>query len=217
MDKEDIVPSVEPATDKIHRIVKVGLSSVPHIGGAAAELFATLISPPLEKRRTRWMNQAHDAIIELQEKNNVNVVDLFENEEFISLFSELSISAIRTHEQARKDAMLCALKNSVLMPDLAYTKKDAFVNILGDTNVTELQMLIALKKSHGGDFLHRHSVLKPWQNDSGLRDYLIANLAVKGLVEIQPIDYSAGRSTPYKKITAFGEEFIVYTGINTLV
>ena len=56
MDDSDITKKPKLETkDVAHKAGKVILSLIPGIGGAAAEIFSTIIIPPLSKRRDEWI------------------------------------------------------------------------------------------------------------------------------------------------------------------
>lgn len=62
----------EPTTDdKAHSLAKAGLASVPVVGGAAAEFFDTVVTPPLEKRRQEWMQQIAESLRELEQEGAI--------------------------------------------------------------------------------------------------------------------------------------------------
>ena len=41
-------------TDHLHTMVRAGLGMLPVVGNPAAELFNSIITPPIEKRRDEW-------------------------------------------------------------------------------------------------------------------------------------------------------------------
>lgn len=45
----------ETSLDNVYRNVKILLSAIPGIGGSAAELFSSIIVPPISKRRDEWI------------------------------------------------------------------------------------------------------------------------------------------------------------------
>ena len=73
------------ATDAAHAVVRAGLGAVPFAGAgaAAAELFSAIVSPPIERRRTEWMERVGIALKELEERAGVNLEALQGNEVFI--------------------------------------------------------------------------------------------------------------------------------------
>ncbi len=97
------------AGDAAHALAKAGLSVIPVVGGPAVELFQHLVQPPLERRRTEWMEQVGEKLQSL-EQNGLNLGDLQSNEQFITAVMQASTAAIRTH----KTEKLAALRNAVI-------------------------------------------------------------------------------------------------------
>ena len=54
--------------DALHTIIRTGISAVPLVGGPAVELFNTVISPPLNKRRDEWLESIADELNRIEEK-----------------------------------------------------------------------------------------------------------------------------------------------------
>ena len=68
-----------------HLAVRVALSTVPVIGGAAKELFNTVIAPPLAKRQAEWMESIAQRLTELEKQvEGFKIENLLDNENFIS-------------------------------------------------------------------------------------------------------------------------------------
>jgi hypothetical protein len=63
MSDEKYAVPVQSKGDVAHAVVKTVLSAVPYAGGPAAELFALVIAPSLEKRRARWMEEVAEGLI----------------------------------------------------------------------------------------------------------------------------------------------------------
>lgn len=93
-----------------HTLVKAGISAIPSIGGPGAELFQLIIQPPLEKRRTEWMNEVAEALKKL-EKTGLKIEDLRENEQFVSAVMYASQIALRTHQEEKRQALRNAILN----------------------------------------------------------------------------------------------------------
>jgi hypothetical protein len=96
-------------SDAAHSVVKAAISAVPYAGGAGAELFQALIQPPLEKRKTEWMERVAEGLKKL-EANGLDIGSLQDNEEFVSAVMQASHMAVRTHQEEK----LQALRNAVL-------------------------------------------------------------------------------------------------------
>ena len=96
--------------DVVHGLAKAVLSAIPVVGGPAAELFAMVVTPPLEKRRTKWMHNVGETLNTLKEKG-IDVGELSENEAFISTVLHASQAALRTHHQEKLEALQNAVVN----------------------------------------------------------------------------------------------------------
>lgn len=97
------------AGDTAHALTKAGLSLIPVVGGPAVELFQHIVQPPLERRRSEWMEQV-GAMLQSLEQKGINLNDLQSNEQFITAVMQASTSALRTH----KSEKLIALRNAVI-------------------------------------------------------------------------------------------------------
>jgi hypothetical protein len=130
IDIEDVNPTVEPAGDKLHRVVRASLGLLPFGSGTAVELFNSLISPPIENRRNKWMADVTEAVLSLQSQNKVNIEDIFKNEEFISFLCEASSYAIRTHQKEKLEALRNAVVNSILPSSPSEFYKHKFLQMI---------------------------------------------------------------------------------------
>ena len=111
--------------DLAHALTKAGLSIVPIVGGPAVELFQLLVQPPLERRRSAWMEQVGHKLLEL-EARGIDLAKLQENEQFITAVMQATSAAIRTHQQAKLDA----LKNAIIHIALGEGPDETFQHIL---------------------------------------------------------------------------------------
>lgn len=101
------------AGDIAHKIVKAGLSAVPLAGGPAAELFNAIITPPLAKRRNKWIESIAEGLKQLEEKvEGFSVESLSENEMFITTVMHATQSAIRNHQEEKLEALRNAILNA---------------------------------------------------------------------------------------------------------
>lgn len=115
-----IEPPKQSKGDLVHAATKAGLSAIPVLGGAAAELFQLVIQPPLERRRTEWMAAIGEKLQNLED-NGLKLERLAENEEFITAAMHASNIALRTHQQEKLDALRNAVLNVAVgqAPDAA--------------------------------------------------------------------------------------------------
>lgn len=100
--------------DKLHTLAKAGISAIPVVGGSATELFNVIIAPPLETRRVTWMNDVAEHLQELEERENLKLEDLKDNETFITTVMQASQAAIRNHQTEKREALRNAVLNAAL-------------------------------------------------------------------------------------------------------
>lgn len=110
IDKEDIDPELESTGDKVHRLFRVGFGLLPVGSGAAVELLNSIIVPPIDRRRTKWMVEVTESLQRLEAEKHIDLSELSNNEEFITLMLSASQIAIRNHAQEKIES----LRNIVL-------------------------------------------------------------------------------------------------------
>lgn len=103
------------AGDVIHAIAKAGISAIPIAGAPAAEIFALVVAPPLERRRDEWIESIGDGLKELAQKvEGFKFEDLAKNEAFITTVTHASQAAIRNHQKEKLEALRNAVLNAAL-------------------------------------------------------------------------------------------------------
>lgn len=96
-------------------IASAAISSVPIVGGAAAELFEFVLAPSLERRRDEWLRQLGQAVEELRQRmEDFDPRDLENNEAFVSAVLAASTVAVKTHQQEKLEMLRNAIVNTVL-------------------------------------------------------------------------------------------------------
>ena len=98
-----------------HIVAKAGLSTIPIIGGSAAEIFSAIIVPPLSKRRDEWVESIANGLKAIEEKvDDFNIEALSQNEMFITTVMHASQAAIRNHQKEKLEALRNAVLNAAL-------------------------------------------------------------------------------------------------------
>lgn len=141
IDKELIDPAAEPTDEKVHRVARAAISSIPALGGALTEAFNALIEPPMARRKTQWMVEVTDAINELYEKGVVTESDLQSNEKFFTTLVHASSAAIRNHEAEKLKALKNAVLNSALPRAPDATMQQLFLNLLDSCTSWHIALL----------------------------------------------------------------------------
>lgn len=171
LDREDIDPAIESVADKTHRLVSATLGSLPIGSGAAVEMFNVLITPPLEKRRKKWMLDVTEAIQRLELGKVVDVEALFQNEEFITLFISATQHAIKNHSKEKLDSFRNIVINKACGMNLGDSLEDIFLNIIGQFTPLHISMLKIFHEGFVWNMRNNKNV-----KDDDIPDMLIANI-----------------------------------------
>jgi len=103
-------PSKPTKGDYLHGMVKGGLSLVPGVGGAAAEVFGLLVKTPAAKRMETFLVRLSDEL----ERIGVVVQDLSTREDVVSVAIQATQAAFRTHDEGKLEALKNAVLNAAL-------------------------------------------------------------------------------------------------------
>ncbi len=103
------------SVDALLTVTKAGLSAIPSVGGPAAELFATVIVPPLTRRREAWLQSLAEGLEALEKKvEGLSMESLASNEAFVTMVMEASNIAVRNHAKEKVEALRNAVLNSAI-------------------------------------------------------------------------------------------------------
>jgi len=217
MSNKDLIVPESSAGDKVHSLTKAGLSAIPILGGPAAELFQSIIQPPLEKRRLEWMDRVGKKLQSL-EQSGVNLENLKENDEFISAVMSASQIALRTHKEEKLDSLRNAVANIAKGQAPEETIQQIFFNFIDTFTELHVQILKVFKSPS----------LPPNLFMGGLSDVLIHNiprlngqrilydqiwkdLYSKGLVFPDSLHITSSHSDlASKHTTSLGDEFLQF-------
>lgn len=113
---ESDVPSYLPpkseSKDIAYTLVKAAVASIPVVGGAAAEIFQVVITPPLDRRRNAWMERIGNSLLILEQRKVIDLEELQNNKIFASVLVQASQAAIRNHNEEKLKALQNAILNS---------------------------------------------------------------------------------------------------------
>ncbi len=129
------------ATDAAHAVVRAGLGAVPFAGAAAAELFSAIVSPPIERRRTEWMERVGIALKELEERAGVNLEALQGNEVFIDAVLQASQVALRNNQTEKLESLKNAILNSALPNPPEESLQQIYLNFIDTLTVWHLKLM----------------------------------------------------------------------------
>jgi hypothetical protein len=147
--------------DMAHAIARAGLGIMPLGGQAAIELFSAVITPPLERRRSDWMQAVGELLATLAEDCRIDLDELERNDAFIDLLMAASQTAIRTANEEKQEALRNAVRNSALGNCPDDELQQMFIGWVDELGVWHLRLLklfqdpMSWGTSHGIDFSRR--------------------------------------------------------------
>lgn len=132
--------------DVVYALTKAGLSALPLVGGPAAELFAAVVQPPIERRRSRWMDLVGERLLEL-EKRGLDLNSLSANDEFISAVLQATSAAIKTHHREKLEALRNAVANIAIGVSPDETIAAILIRLIDELTPMHLKVLTAAHAS----------------------------------------------------------------------
>jgi len=139
---EGIYSPPEPSSgDTLHAIARAGISSIPMVGGAGAELFSFLVSPPLERRRDEWMREIGNALQAFEEAGAITLADLSENDVFLDTVLSASQIALKTSQYEKREALRNAILHSSIPDILDESRQHFFLHIIDIFTVWHIRIL----------------------------------------------------------------------------
>jgi hypothetical protein len=121
---------------------KAALSSVPVVGGPAAEMLGLVFGPPLERRKAQWLERLAGAVNEVQEKvSELTPEKLSQDEAFVSTAMRATEIAVRTHQKEKLEALRNAVVCAALPGAPDDTLKQIFLNHVDSLTPLHLQIL----------------------------------------------------------------------------
>ena len=228
IDTDDIDPAVESSGDKAYRVTRAALSAIPGVGGTAVELFTSIIEPPLERRRRKWMVDVTEALNRLEQERGIDIESLQENEQFFTTLVQASQAALRNHQ----DEKLSALKNSVCNSALPNPPEESlqqiFLNFIDSFTVWHLKILNlfqdptrwAERNNHqfpnlsmGGRSNLLESAFSELRGNREFYDQVWADLYQRGLVNSDSLHVTmSGNGLFGGCLTVIGQQFLSFIG-----
>mgnify|MGYP001277090169 CR=1 FL=1 len=110
----DPLPTAKPS-DAAHAVAKAVAGMVPGAGSALQVLMETVLAPPLERRKTRWLQQLAETVSELEMSvTGLTPEVLSQNEMFITAAAQATLLSLRTHQEEKLRALRNAVRHAAL-------------------------------------------------------------------------------------------------------
>jgi hypothetical protein len=206
--------------DVAHTIVKAGMAAIPYGGGAAAELFAALVKPPLDRRRQEWMEEMGEGLRKLEEKWGINLEELRDDEDFIDTVMYASQIAIRNSQAEKRQALRNAVLNAALPEAPEQSLQHIFIDIIDTFTEWHFRIL---------NLLHNPEEYRPpitvaiegieqillraypeLTDHREFYDLIVSNLHIDGLIKINTIHMVPDSGVITSHTTDMGKQFLKF-------
>jgi|SRR5208283_1732355 len=227
MKEEDkFTPPKSNWEDNAHLVARAGISCIPIAGGPALEIFSAIVSPSLEKRRQKWMEDVAESLRKLEAEKSISLEDLQTNEQFITIVMQASQSAIRNHQQEKLSALRNAILNSALPNPPEESLQVMFLNFIDTFTVWHFKILELFQDPKAWADKHNHtfqrynsapllmmieSAFPELENRKEFYDQIWRDLAGKGLVNLDTLNMTileGGLLAP--RISDLGNQFLKF-------
>ena len=138
---ESTKPPKPSAGDDAHALVRSALGAIPQVGTAAVELFNIVITPPIVRRRDEWCEMMGRRLEELEERRQVTIEQLQQDDAFQTAILQASHMAIRTHSAEKREALCNAVLNTALRTESNETHHQIFLGLVDAFTPTHLKLL----------------------------------------------------------------------------
>ena len=213
-------PPKPTGADATYAVVKAAISTVPALGGPAAELFTALIAPPLERRKQAWMEEIAQALRELENQGRISIEDLSEDEIFIDTLLQASEAAIRTHQAEKHAALRNAVLNSTLPSPPDESLRQLFLSFVDQFTVWHLRLLKLFQNPKelsreptrgyiGGLSSILEATYPELRGKRGFYDQIWRDLYLRGLVNTESLhSMMTASGLTAKRTTELGDRFL---------
>ena len=213
--------------DLLHTGVKTIINLLPGIGGSINEVFNAFITPPIEKRREKWMQNVVNLLNKLEENQKDTIKRLTNDDEFISLLILASKYALQTHLESKHKMLIQSLSNS-LVRKIAFDVKETFIHLINDLSIVHIQILhfIVNNKQNIQEIteakelytLFKEKITEIENVDLFAFQYFLKDLETKGLLIISSsFDLTDNQVREPKRLTSgFVNEKLGYIEISNL-
>lgn len=131
----------ETKDDIAYGVAKVVLGSIPVVGATASELLQLLVTPPLEKRRNEWMIEVGEKLKQLEQKEELDLIKLANNDVFIDVVLQTTQLALRTSEKEKIQYFKNVILNSAVEENPNITEVQIFLNFISTFTVWHIKIL----------------------------------------------------------------------------
>jgi hypothetical protein len=179
------------ASDYSTRITKGALAAIPFVGGLLGELLDIAVYPKQHKKLNEWFEFVDATLNQLIEQGAKTKEEIFNDEEFLSIFQKTSRIYTSNVEDYKKPILQAYLKSSI-SKQIPLDKKYIFLKMIDELTETQLLILKDIYENQKSDnYLYQielENILSDKYAD-GDRHYL--NLLIKGLKDFHLLNFGS--------------------------
>ncbi|MBI5458940.1 hypothetical protein [Methanobacterium sp.] len=144
MNRDDLEKQLKPTKSDVgHAITKGALSTIPLVGGSAAEIFSLILEAPISKRRDEFIISIYEELQSISEKvEEFNIEELVENEIFITSLTHALPIAVKNHQIEKITALKNVVLNSTLPNAPDEDKQLMFLDFIDSFTSWHLKILL---------------------------------------------------------------------------
>ena len=148
------------AGDAAHTAAKATLSLIPWAGGSVAEIFGAIVTPPLQKRRDRLIEDVVKGLEELREKRpGLDWDELLKSDQFITATLHATQTALKNHQKEKLGALKNSILNAALGTGLDEDVQLVFLRYIDELTPWHLRILAYFQDPAA--WLNEHKVTMP--------------------------------------------------------
>lgn len=175
--------------DYVIKVSKGILGAIPIAGALLGELMEMFIVPQQQKKMEEWFHHVEQTLEEVLEKGNQSKEEIFNDENFTSIFQKTSRVYANNVEAHKKPLLQSYLRASITKP-IPLDKKYIFLDIIDKLTESQLLILKEVYENHKGDNFKYQTALEEELSQKftgGDKQYL--GLLVKGLQDYHLLSY----------------------------
>jgi hypothetical protein len=204
---DKLTPPQKSLGDTSHEAAK-GIADLATYG-AGGRLFDYLIKKPIERRRDEWREEVGNRIRQLEAKKGLDLEALANDERFVSLATQASAAAVRTHLKQKRDALRNAVLNLALGISTDETLEQIFTNSINDLTPLHLQVLDSCRVNNFRPGRFKEILaLFPDVRERGLGPIIENDLATRGFIKPDKTSGVTELIPNERWITHLGEAFL---------
>ncbi len=197
IDKERFDPSVEPTSDKTHRLVRSAIGLLPIGSGTALEAFTSLFEDPYNARRTQWLHKLSDAINKL----SIDIEELHSNasrsDAVLSAILQSTDIAIKTGDENIHSVLIRFILKTINSQQSDEELNSIYLSTLRQLTASHLALLNLMstrtRYQHGSELeKHEQILLAEIEKEEGISKSIPPHRLLSDLESMQLIYSPSG-------------------------